>query len=92
MSSDDRFHGTLVGEAMIERAKSVIVVARRVEEDQAAQLLLDAADEAGIPVYLAADQVMTALEKSVDVDVMEDALAGALEAVGPAETSRSLAA
>ncbi|RPF21890.1 ANTAR domain-containing protein [Myceligenerans xiligouense] len=83
MSSVDQFHGALVGEAMVERAKSVIVVAWRVGDDQAARLLLDAAGDAGIPVHLAADQIMTALGQSDGA--MEDAMAYALAAIRPAD-------
>lgn len=38
--------GGLVGQVMIERAKSVVVAARRVDEETAAQILADAADDA----------------------------------------------
>jgi hypothetical protein len=76
----------LVGEAMIERAKSVIVVARRVDEDEAGQILLDAARRADIPVRLAADQVMTALLRSpVEEGAVQDTLVRALETVCPVD-------
>lgn len=78
-----------VGQAMIERAKSVIVVARRVDEDKAARILLDAANQADIPVRLAADQVMTALQADDDQEgITQDALVRALAAVRPMEQPR----
>ena len=76
----------VVGEAMIERAKSVVVVAQRVDEDQAAEILLDAAREVGIPVRLAAYQVMTALQADVGHEgITHDTLVRALYAVRPVE-------
>jgi hypothetical protein len=76
----------VVGEAMIERAKSVVVVAQRVDEDEAGQILLDAAYKAHIPVRLAADQVMTALQADECPDgITQDTLMRALAAVRPVE-------
>ncbi|WP_369372179.1 ANTAR domain-containing protein [Promicromonospora sp. Populi] len=81
----------LVGETMIERAKSVIVVARRVDDDQAAQVLLDAACEAHIPVRVMADQVMAALRFDANLqthaveDVVQDTLAHALGTIRPVD-------
>jgi hypothetical protein len=83
---DELVSPALLGEAMIERAKSVVVVARRCDEDQAAQILLDAADKAQIPVRVAADQVMTALQEEVDHGgITQHTLAHALDCVRPLE-------
>jgi hypothetical protein len=81
----------LLGEAMIERAKTVVIVARRVDEDQAAQILLEAADKAHIPVRVAADQVMTALEEGVEPSggITQDMLVQALDCVRPVERDPS---
>ncbi|MGI5191358.1 ANTAR domain-containing protein [Promicromonospora sp. CA-289599] len=81
----------LLGEAMIERAKTVVVVASRVDEDQAAQILLDAADRARIPVRIAADQVMTALQDGDDLrgGITQDMLVQALGCVRPVEPDPS---
>ncbi len=81
--ADHAVDRAFVGEAMIERAKSVIVVARRVDEDQAAQILLDAACTANISVRLAADQVMSALQADCPEGDIQDALVRALGAVRP---------
>jgi hypothetical protein len=86
---DELVSPALLGEAMIERAKSVVVVARRCDEDQAAQILLDAADKAQIPVRVAADQVMTALQDEVDHGgITQDTLAHVLDCVRPLEHSQ----
>lgn len=83
---DELVSPALLGETMIERAKTVVIVARRVDEDQAAQILLDAADKARIPVRVAADQVMAALQ---DGDgrggITQDTLVQALGCVRPVE-------
>lgn len=88
---DEPVSPALLGEAMIERAKTVVIVARRVDEDQAAQILLDAADKAHIPVRVAADQVMTALEEGVDPrgGITQDMLVHALDCVRPVERDPS---
>lgn len=81
---DGTVSSAVVGEAMIERAKSVVVVAQRVDEDEAGQILLDAAYKARIPVRMAADQVMTALEADECRDgITHDTLVRALGAVHP---------
>jgi CO dehydrogenase/acetyl-CoA synthase epsilon subunit len=86
MSVDDAVSPALVGEAMIERAKSFVVVAKRVDDDEAAQILLDAADKANVPVRVAADQVMTALEHDdVRDGITPDMLVHALGCVRPVE-------
>jgi hypothetical protein len=83
---DDVVSPALVGEAMIERAKSFVVVAKRVDDDEAAQILLDAADKANVPVRVAADQVMTALEQDdVRDGITPDMLVHALDCVRPVE-------
>ena len=74
----------LVGQVMIERAKSVVVVSRRVDEATATQMLVDAADIAGIPVRLAANQIVAALQGDHhDADIMQDILEHAVEATHP---------
>lgn len=80
----------LVGQAMVERAKSVIVVAERVGEDEATQILLHAASDANIPVRMVADQVMTAVRTDADEGGMQntsvrDTLVRALGVVRPME-------
>lgn len=84
---DEPVSPALLGEAMIERAKTVVIVARRVDEDQAAQILLDAADKAHIPVRVAADQVMTALQDGDDLHggITQAMLVQALDCVRPVE-------
>lgn len=88
---DESVSPALLGEAMIERAKTVVVVARRVDEDEAAQILLDAADKAHIPVRVVADQVMTALEEGVEPNggITQDMLVQALDCVRPVERDPS---
>lgn len=66
---------------------SVIVVALRVDEDQAAQILLDAASQANIPVRLAAGQVMSALQAASEDGRLQDTLVRALGAVHPVDRS-----
>jgi hypothetical protein len=84
--ADDVVSPALVGEAMIERAKSFVVVAKRVDDDEAAQILLDAADRANVPMRVAADQVMTALEQDdVHDGITPDLLVHALDCVRPVE-------
>lgn len=79
---DESVSPALLGETMIERAKTVVVVAQRVDEDRAAQILLDAASKADIPVRLAADQVMTALEADdLHEGITQDTLVHALGCV-----------
>lgn len=83
---DDVVSPALVGEAMIERAKSFVVVAKRVDDDEAAQILLEAADKANVPMRVAADQVMTALEHDdVRDGITPDMLVHALDCVRPVE-------
>lgn len=87
---DDVVSPALVGEAMIERAKSFVVVAKRVDDDEAAQILLDAADKANVPMRVAADQVMTALEHDdVRGGITPDMLVHALDCVRPVEPAPS---
>ncbi|MFD6445254.1 ANTAR domain-containing protein [Promicromonospora sp. NPDC060204] len=82
----DRVAPGRVGQVMIERAKSVVVVARRVDEETAAQILADAADDAGIPVRLAADQIVTALQAPDNrEEITQDILAHAVEATHPVD-------
>lgn len=83
----------LLGETMVERAKTVIVVAQRVDEDQAAQILLDAASKADIPVRMAAGQVMTALEADADHEgITRDTLVHALGCVHHVDLPRGRSA
>ncbi|MEU4362997.1 ANTAR domain-containing protein [Promicromonospora sp. NPDC023987] len=87
--ADEAVSPALLGETMIERAKTVVVVARRCDEDQAAQILLDAASEAHIPLRMAADQVMSALQADDDrAGITQDTLAHALGSVRPVERPR----
>uniref|UniRef100_UPI0013EA262E ANTAR domain-containing protein n=1 Tax=Promicromonospora panici TaxID=2219658 RepID=UPI0013EA262E len=81
---DGTASSAVAGEAMIERAKSVVVVARRVDEDEAGQILFDAARQAHIPLRMAADQVMTALQADECPEgITHDTLMRALAAVHP---------
>ena len=87
--ADESVSPALLGETMIERAKTVVVVARRCDEDQAAQILLDAASQAHIPVRLAADQVMSALQADDEhAGITQDMLTHALGSVRPMERSQ----
>ena len=76
----------LVSAAMIERAKTVIVVAQRVDDDRAAQMLAEAAVEAGVPVPVVADQVMTALQSDAEETIAQSTLVRALGAIRPSGT------
>lgn len=81
---DGTASSAVAGETMIERAKSVVVVAQRVDEDEAGQILFDAARKAHIPLRMAADQVMTALQADECRDgLTHDTLMRALAAVHP---------
>ena len=81
---DGTASSAVADEAMIERAKSVVVVAQRVDEDEAGQILFDAARKAHIPLRMAADQVMTALQAEECRDgLTHDTLMRALAAVHP---------
>jgi hypothetical protein len=84
---DELVSPALMSETLIERAKTVVIVARRVDEDQAAQILLDAADKAHIPVSVAADQVMSALLQDGDDQggITQDTLVQAIGCVRPLE-------
>jgi hypothetical protein len=74
----------LVGQVMIERAKSVVVVSLRVDEETATQMLVDAADSAGIPVPEVADQIVTALQQDGgEAPITGDVLQRAVEAPQP---------
>ncbi|MFD7025590.1 ANTAR domain-containing protein [Promicromonospora sukumoe] len=82
---DETVPTSLVGQVMIERAKSVVVVSRRVDEATATQMLVDAADSAGIPVRAVADQIVTALQNEGSKAVLtQDVLEHAVEATEPA--------
>ena len=70
-AADRTIDGALGGQVMIERAKSVVVVTRRVDEETAAQMLFDAAEQVGIPVRVAAHQIVTALHPQADDDPEE---------------------
>ena len=86
---DETVSPALLGETLIERAKTVVVVAQRVDEDQAAQILLNAASEAHIPVRLAADQVMSALETADGHEgITQDMLVHAIGCVRHVERPR----
>ncbi|GAB2482921.1 hypothetical protein GCM10027063_26290 [Promicromonospora xylanilytica] len=89
--TDEAVSPALLGETMIERAKTVVVVARRCDEDQAAQILLDAASKAHIPLRMAADQVMCALQADDQAGLTQDMLTHALGCVRPVEQPREAA-
>ncbi|MDR7383544.1 PAS and ANTAR domain-containing protein [Promicromonospora iranensis] len=73
-----------VSQAVIEQAKGIIIAVRGVDEETAGQLLLDAAGRAGIPLRLAADQVMARLRADTEQKgVTQAALTRALEGVEP---------
>lgn len=73
-----------VSQAVIEQAKGVIIAVRGVSEEVAGDLLLDAACAAGVPLRLAADQVMTSLRAAAGSEgVTEAALMRALDGVEP---------
>lgn len=60
MSSMSR--DNVIGQVAIERAKCIIAVARDVQDDEARQVLRDAASDAHVPESIAAAQIMTALQ------------------------------
>jgi hypothetical protein len=73
-----------VSQAVIEQAKGVIVAVRGVSDETASRILTEAASKAGIPLRLAADQVMTALRADNEkAGVTQAALNRALDAVQP---------
>ena len=73
-----------VSQAVIEQAKGVLMAVRGVDEETADHLLLEAASRAGIPLRLAADQVMTRLRAGAERrGVTQAELTRALDAVEP---------
>ena len=59
--SDGAVTRAFVTQAVIEQAKGAIVAVSGVDDEAAGHLLLDAASRAGVPLRLAADQVMARL-------------------------------
>ncbi|MCP2263054.1 hypothetical protein ACFQHV_22325 [Promicromonospora thailandica] len=55
----------VVSEVSVERAKSLVAVLRRVDDLTAEQMLLDVADQAGVPLWAASDQVLAAVHAQV---------------------------
>lgn len=73
-----------VSQAVIEQARGVIMAVCGVSEEAAGQLLLEAAGRAGIPLRLAADQVMTRLQADREqCGITQAALTRALDGVEP---------
>ncbi|MFC8799652.1 PAS and ANTAR domain-containing protein [Promicromonospora sp. NPDC057138] len=82
--SDGVVTRAFVSQAVIEQAKGVIVAVRGVDDETAGHLLLDAASKAGVPLRLAADQVMTRLRaESGKQGVTQAALTRALDGIEP---------
>ena len=82
MSSMSR--DTVIGQVAIERAKGVIAVARDVQDDEAQQVLQDAATEAQVPESVAAVRIMAALGAGIVSDESAaDMLERGLTAVRP---------
>lgn len=74
----------VIGQVAIERAKGVIAVARAVQDDEAQQVLQEAATEAQIPESVAAVRIMAALEAGIGSDESAaDMLERGLTAVRP---------
>lgn len=90
MSSMSR--DNVIGQVAIERAKCIIAVARDVQDDEARQVLRDAASDAHVPESVAATQIMTALQAGGDgaestVEMLERGLTAVrpLQAAEPAD-------
>jgi hypothetical protein len=82
--SDGVVARAFVSQAVIEQAKGVIVGVRGVDDETAGRLLLDAANKAGVPLRLAADQIMTRLRaESGRTGVTQAALTRALDGIEP---------
>jgi PAS domain-containing protein len=78
-----------VSQATIEQVKGVIIAVRGVDEAKATDILVGAARDAGVSLRLAADQVMTSLQKRGDGAIATvDALDEALAAVHPVSRPR----
>jgi len=88
MSSMSR--DNVIGQVAIERAKCIIAVARDVQDDEARQVLRDAASDAHVPESVAAAQIMTALQADgagVGTETTVEMLERGLTAVRPLETA-----
>ncbi|MFI2486041.1 hypothetical protein ACH47X_03985 [Promicromonospora kroppenstedtii] len=86
MSSMSR--DSVIGQVAIERAKCVIAVARDVQDDEAQQVLQDAATEAQVPESVAAVRIMAALGAGIDSDESAaDMLERGLTAVRPVQAT-----
>lgn len=88
MSSMSR--DNVIGLVAIERVKCIIAVARDVQDDEARQVLRDAASDAHVPESIAAAQIMTALQTDGVGDEAEttvEMLERGLTAVRPVEAT-----
>ncbi|MBO0609003.1 PAS and ANTAR domain-containing protein [Myceligenerans salitolerans] len=74
-----------VSRAVIEQAKGVISAVRGIGDSAAEQLLRDAAGEVGIPLRVAADQMIAALQTGEKSGVTQAALSRALDAIHPVD-------
>lgn len=74
-----------VSRAVIEQAKGVVGVVRGVDDNAAEQVLRDVAGSAGVPLRVAADQLITTLRAAEKPGVTQAALSRALGAVHPVE-------
>ncbi|RPF21702.1 PAS and ANTAR domain-containing protein [Myceligenerans xiligouense] len=77
-----------VGQAVIEQAKGVVAAVRGVNEATAEQVLRDAAGEVGVPMRVAAEQLIGALRAEERPGVTQAALSRALDAIHPVERPR----
>ena len=88
MSSMSR--DNVIGQVAIERAKCIIAVARDVQDDEARQVLRDAASDAHVPESVAAAQIMTALQADgagVGTETTVEMMERGLTAVRPLEAT-----
>ncbi|MFE7505386.1 hypothetical protein [Promicromonospora sp. NPDC057488] len=72
----------------IERAKCIIAVARDVQDDEARQVLRDAADDAHVPESVAAAQIISELQADgagVGTETTVEMLERGLTAVRPVQ-------
>jgi hypothetical protein len=81
--SDGVVTRAFVSQAVIEQAKGVIVAATGVDDETAAHQLQEAASRVGIPLRLAADQVMAGLRAGSGNGITEATVRRALEGVEP---------
>jgi hypothetical protein len=89
MSSMSR--DNVIGQVAIERAKCVIAVARDVQDDEAEQVLQEAATEAQVPESVAAARIMAALGAGIAADESAaDMLERGLTAVRPVQAAEPI--